>query len=320
MALPNWQNRTVWTANNLMIMRGMDSETVDLVYLDPPFNSNRNYAAPDGSQAEGAAFDDTWVVNDMELEGHLAEWIDYAGKHNANLRNVLLATMTASDKFYLVHMAMRLVELHRLLKPTGSIYMHCDPTMSHYLKLVMDAIFDRGNFRNEIVWCYHAGGTSQNHFPRKHDLIFLYGKDATRSLHNVIRGIPYEGYDAFDSDGNIRVNAGYSLDGKMVPDWWVVSQMSSTSKERTGYPTQKPLVLLQRIIRASSNPGDMVLDPFAGSGTTCVAAEIEGRQWTGIDESDKATKLIVERASSDQGLFQCQVHNRVDVPVRTIDS
>ena len=138
MAIANWKNHTIWTGDNLAIMRGMNSESVDLIYLDPPFNSKQDYAAPIGSEAAGAEFKDTWTLSDVD-----AEWINLIESKNPALYRVLLAAMTASDKSYLVYMAARILEMRRLLKPTGSIYLHCDPTMSHYLKLVMDAIFGR---------------------------------------------------------------------------------------------------------------------------------------------------------------------------------
>lgn len=143
----NWADKTVFTGDNLPRLRGMNSETVDLIYLDPPFNSKTDYAAPIGSKAAGAAFKDTWSLSDID-----AEWINQMEVKHPALWRVLLVAMTPSDKSYLAYMAVRLLEMHRLLKPTGSIYLHCDPTMSHYLKLVMDAIFGRRAFRSEIVW------------------------------------------------------------------------------------------------------------------------------------------------------------------------
>ena len=143
----NWANQTIWTGDNLNIMRGMNSESVDLIYLDPPFNSKANYAAPIGSKAAGAAFKDTWTLSDIDVE-----WINLIEAKHPALYRVLLAAMTASDKSYLAYMAARLLEMRRILKPSGSIYLHCDPTMSHYLKLLMDSIFGRGAFRSEITW------------------------------------------------------------------------------------------------------------------------------------------------------------------------
>lgn len=144
---PNWANQTIWTGDNLNIMRGMNSASVDLIYLDPPFNSKANYAAPIGSKAAGAAFKDTWTLSDIDVE-----WINLIEAKHPALYRVLLAAMTASDKSYLAYMAARLLEMKRVLKPEGSVYLHCDPTMSHYLKLLMDSIFGRGAFRSEITW------------------------------------------------------------------------------------------------------------------------------------------------------------------------
>ena len=155
----NWANQTIWTGDNLPIMRGMNSASVDLIYLDPPFNSKANYAAPIGSKAAGAAFKDTWTLSDVD-----AEWVNLMEAKHPALHRVLLAAMTPSDKSYLAYMAVRLLEMRRILKPTGSIYLHCDPTMSHYLKLVMDAVFGRKAFRNEIVWSYQRWTGGTRHF------------------------------------------------------------------------------------------------------------------------------------------------------------
>ncbi len=156
----NYVNRTIWTRDCLDILRGMNSECVDLIYLDPPFNSNANYAAPIGSQAAGAAFKDTWSLSDVD-----AEWVNLIEAKYPALQRVLLAAMSDSDKSYLVYMAARLLEMRRVLKPTGSIYLHCDPTMSHYLKLLMDAVFGRRSFRNEIIWAYRGGGFPDTTLP-----------------------------------------------------------------------------------------------------------------------------------------------------------
>ena len=167
-----------------MIMRGMNSECVDLIYLDPPFNSNTNYAAPIGSEAAGAEFKDTWTLTDVDVE-----WINLIEAKHPQLCRVLLAAMTKSDKSYLIYMAIRLLEMKRLLKPTGSIYLHCDPTMSHYLKLVMDAIFGKRNFRNEIVWLRYSGRSKgSQHTPKSlgvHNdyLLFYAASPETKMVH-----------------------------------------------------------------------------------------------------------------------------------------
>ena len=166
----NWKNQTIWTGDNLPIMRGMNSDSVDLIYLDPPFNSKANYAAPIGSKAAGAEFKDTWTLSDVD-----AEWINLMEAKHPVLHRVLLAAMTNSDKSYLAYMAVRLLEMRRLLKPTGSIYLHCDPTMSHYLKLVMDAVWGRANFRNEVIWRYKKYQKAvMRHFTRNADRLLFY--------------------------------------------------------------------------------------------------------------------------------------------------
>ena len=147
----------------------MNSESVDLIYLDPPFNSKANYAAPIGSKAAGAAFKDTWTLSDVD-----AEWVNLIEAKHPALYRVLLAAMTSSDKSYLAYMAARLLEMRRVLKPTGSIYLHCDPTMSHYLKLVMDAVFGRRNFRNEIVWKRQSAHSRARRYGPVHDVLLYY--------------------------------------------------------------------------------------------------------------------------------------------------
>lgn len=171
MADRNFSGRTIWTGDCLEIMRGLNSETVDLIYADPPFNSKQDYAAPIGSAAAGAAFKDTWTLSDID-----AEWIDLIESKHPRVWRVLLAAMTDSDKSYLAYMAARLLEMPRLLKPTGTIYVHCDPTMSHYLKLLMDAIFGRRNFRNEIIWAYRRWPSKHPNFQRMHDVILRYSR------------------------------------------------------------------------------------------------------------------------------------------------
>lgn len=174
---PNWRNRTLWTGDNLPILRGMNAASVDLIYLDPPFNSNADYAAPIGSRAAGAEFSDTWTLSDVD-----AEWINLIEAKHPRVYRVLLAAMTDGDKSYLAYMAARLLELRRVLKPAGSIYVHCDPTMSPYLRLLMDAIFGRRNFQNEVIWSYRRWPAKQKRFQRMHDVLLFYtGGGITRS-------------------------------------------------------------------------------------------------------------------------------------------
>lgn len=362
---PNFANRTIWTGDNLYILRGMNSESVDLIYLDPPFNSKTNYAAPIGSKAAGAAFKDTWNLSDLDVE-----WINLLDKKNqAVLRRVLLAAMTPSDKSYLVYMAVRLLEMRRVLKPTGSLYLHCDPTMGHYLKLLMDSMFGKGQFRNEIVWKRFNFHADARRFGVISDRIFFYSKSPDYIFNRVRvpyskkyinakfthredhrryrlsdltppsgRGPVYEFHGVtrawrltedkmrkLDQEGRIYSKSKIpqlkryldEMPGQAVPDLWMdVNAINPMAKERTGYPTQKPRALLERIIQASSNEGDTVFDPFCGCATTCVASEWLNRQWVGIDISEKAAELIQVRMKKELGLFYRGVH-RTDIPKRT---
>ena len=321
----NIKPKTIFTGDNLPIMRGMNSESVDLIYLDPPFNSNANYAAPIGSKAAGAEFKDTWTLDDVDNA-----WLDLIETKYPALNRIIHAAMTNSDKSYLIYMAARLLEMKRILKDTGSIYLHCDPTMSHYLKLVMDAVFGKGNFRNEIVWCYQIGARSKKQFGRKHDAILFYSKSTNYVFDSDAVRIERQKTHMkveTDSEGHtwhVKKDAKsgkvyrYPTDlGVLCPDWWVgIQQLNRNQKERTGYPTQKPLALLDRIIKASSNKGDVVFDPFCGCATTLVTADRLQRDWIGIDISEKAAELVVERIEADQGLFQ-EIIARTDIPKRT---
>ena len=358
----------------------MNSETVDLIYLDPPFNSNRNYSAPIGSEAAGAAFKDTWTLSDVDEAWHgeiadrdpaLYAIVDAAGlSHGKGMKS------------YLIMMAVRLLEMRRLLKPTGSIYLHCDPTASHYLKTLMDAIYGPGNFRSDIVWKRKAGrGETQNaaiRFGVTSDVLLFYARSSETILNRQYRPnnpayiaskfthvdplrrryrldnltspsprpnlvYEYKGYKPpkngwavsrermkqMDREGRIyfpsdkskrlqRVRFLDELPGETVDTLWDdIPPINSRAQERIGYPTQKPLALLDRIIRASSNEDDMVLDPFCGCATALVAADRINRQWAGIDLSPLAARLVLKRLRDDRGpLFDDVVH-RTDFPTRT---
>ncbi len=310
----NIKPKTVFTGDNLPIMRGINSESVDLIYLDPPFNSKTNYAAPIGSAAAGAEFKDTWTLSDVDNA-----WLDLIETKYPALNRVIHAAMTNSDKSYLIYMAVRLLEMHRILKDTGAIYLHCDTTMSHYLKLVMDAVFGKGNFRNEVIWHYYnVASTSRKFIGRKHDTIFFYAKSDATSFNWDSMREPYSSDSNWVKASGSYGDARYSPNekGKLMHDVWRIPTINNMAKERTGYPTQKPLTLLAHIIKASSNEGDVVLDPFCGCATTCVAADRLQRDWIGIDISEKAAELVVERIKTDQGLFQ-EIIARTDIPKRT---
>ena len=342
---PNWASQTIWTADNLDIMRGMNSASIDLIYLDPPFNSKANYAAPLGSEAAGAAFKDTWGLNDINLAWHGEIKHEHKG-----LYALLQATRQVhgdSMMSYLIYMAIRIMEMKRLLKPTGSIYLHCDPNASHYLKLLMDAIFSKANFRNEIVWHYEKWTNAAKYHQRNHDVVLFYAAGPTANFNKLYgektlrqAQLLKKGYNTGSSSGRkiVRIydkenpnvkrkmadwlreeRAIYEVPkpkGKALPDVWQMSALNGRAKERLGYPTQKPLALLQRIINASSNEGDIVLDPFCGCATACIAAEKLGRQWAGIDISAKAADLVKLRMERELGLFYQGTH-RTDNPKRT---
>ena len=321
MSRPNWSNQSIWTGDNLDIMRGMNSASVDLIYLDPPFNSKADYAAPIGSMAAGAAFKDTWTLTEVDVE-----WINLIEAKHPALHRVLLAAMTASDKSYLAYMAARLLEMHRLLKPTSSIYLHCDPTMSHYLKLVMDAIFGRRQFRNEIIWHYRRWTGKARRFQRLHDVVLFYSKSddyvfnklytdyTTGSKERKEQGVLHR----FKRGEEPHLVSVGEVDKKGVAenDVWHIPFIAPSAKERTGYPTQKPLALLRRVIEASSRAGDTVLDPFCGCATACIAAEQLQREWVGVDISPKAAELVQMRMRKELGLFFNGVH-RTDISQRT---
>ena len=297
--------RHLHVGDNLEVMRGMEGETVDLVYLDPPFNSNKNYKIvfrgpsvlkPD---AHLPAFEDVWIWDDVS-EGVLDAMLS-ANRGQAIAETLAgLLKVVGRDRLmaYLVNMTPRLIEVYRLLKPTGSVYLHCDPTASHYLKVIMDAVFGRENFRNEIVWCYRGGGVPRRNFARKHDVILRYSKS------NVYTFNPQYGEYSDASKALVNARGGTSIDGRErdldrgahMPDWWSdINSLQTWSPERTGYPTQKPVRLLERIIRSSSNEGDVVMDPFCGCGTTMVAAERLGRSWIGIDVEPMALSVLRDR-------------------------
>ena len=221
-------------------------------------------------------------------------------------------------------MSVRLMEMRRLLKAAGSIYLHCDPTASHYLKLIMDCVFGPKNFRNEIAWCYRGGGVPKSDFARKHDTLLRYAKSPKVVFNVDAVRIPYLSDSserleytarAFRPSGvydNYRPNP----KGKHPDDWWQMQPIMPSSKERVGYPIQKPLRLLERIIKASSNEGDVVFDPFCGCATALVAAETLDRKWIGIDLSSLAAKLVKQRLRKGGELFY-KIHHRTDIPHRT---
>ena len=349
-------------------MRGLNSNTVDLVYLDPPFNSNRNYSAPVGSKAAGAAFKDMWTLSDIDECEH-GELADRSPK----TYEVIKAARSVAGKgmqSYLIFMAVRLLEMRRLLKDSGSIYLHCDDTAGAYLKLLMDAMFGRNNYRNEITWQRTASLAKGSQyksrmFGRTADRIFIYSVSANYHFEEVFGEITTaeldERFPKVDDQGRryntanpifrspsagARPNLCYTYKGvtNPHPSGWRVSKSklmemdkrgeiiwrggkrplrktyakdykgkplgnvwtdisNARGAQSTGYPTQKPLALLERIIEASSNEGDVVFDPFCGCATTLVAAHKLKRSWIGCDLSPLAVKLVNQRIRELQPFF-----------------
>ena len=276
-------------------------ESVDLIYLDPPFNSNANYnilfGKGNGVSAQMRGFTDTWKWSEAAAERVAS--IEKATANPIHDATVAFRQLLGESGMlaYLTYMGERLAVMRDLLKPTGSIYLHCDPTASHYLKTLMDSIFGGKHFRNEIAWCY-TGPSSPNmmQYPRKHDYILFYTNNSTRDWTWNQPRIPHDPSLRLRGDWGEDAEAerkAYLARGKPLESWWVdIIPLMRNTKERLGYPTQKPLKLLERIIAASSNPGDLVLDPFCGCGTTIVAAHNLDRRWPGIDISPVAIDLI----------------------------
>ncbi len=289
-------------------MEKWEDNCVDLIYLDPPFNSKTNYnmlfAGLDDDKIQYRAFTDTWSWNAAAGQRYGAYEAAMGRPGRGAVVGLYQILGGCGMTAYLTYMAERLAEMQRILKPTGSIYLHCDPTASHYLKIIMDDIFGKENFRNEIIWAYPPGGRGPKYgFHRKHDVILYYSKSDQPCFTRQYTALSEDAISKFtqvDEDG--RAYKEYpggrtyldDIKGRPVPDCWtdVHSLGQTQSKERLGYATQKPLALLKRIVEASSNEGDLVLDPFCGCGTAIEAAHLLNRRWAGIDISSFAIDLI----------------------------
>lgn len=366
---------SLYFGDNLFVLRDeIKNESVDLVYLDPPFNSKRDYnllfKTPKGhdSDAQIAAFDDTWHWGE-QAEREFAELLHQENTDVSEMIQSLRRFLKESDLMaYLVMMTNRLLELHRILKPTGNLYLHCDPTASHYLKVVLDAIFTTGYFENEIIWRrQNAKGLAFTRFASNHDVILKYAKSKDRIWHpqykehdpeylenfykfvdpengrkyrlgdltNPNKDRPNLTYEflgvtrvwrwtkermqkAYDDGLVIQSKPGGvpqfkryldEQEGTPIDDIWDdILPIQAQSAERLGYPTQKPLALLERIIQSSSNEGDIVLDPFCGCGTAVHAAETLKREWIGIDITHLAISLIEKRMKDAFPNISFEIH------------
>ena len=383
---------TLYYGDNLEILRNTEyfpDACVDLIYLDPPFNSNRNYnvlfKAPSGadSEAQITAFEDTWEWGPTAEATYRELIMDAPDKVSTAIEALLNLIDRNPMMAYLVMMTARLVELRRVLKPTGSLYLHCDPTASHYLKIVLDAIFGLENFRNEVIWkrsSAHSDRSQGNvlHMGRIHDVVLFYtaSEEATRNtvftphdeeyirkfynkvddqgrryrLDNLLgpggasKGNPYyevmgvsrywrysrermaklikEGRIIQTKPGNVPMYKRYldEMPGVSLQDLWTdIRPLAGHAKERLGYPTQKPEALLERIIRASSNEGDIVLDPFCGCGTAIAAAHKLNRKWIGIDITHLSIALQKYRLQDMFELVSGQDYKVIGEP-KTVDA
>lgn len=357
----NWKNRTLFHGDNLEMLRGMNSESVDLIATDPPFNKGRDFHATPDSLTAGSKFQDRWSWdNDVHQS-----WIDQIeDDHPKLMQAIRCARETHSDSMgaFLCFLSVRLLAMHRVLKHTGSIYLHCDQTANSYIRTVLDAIFGANNFVNEIIWKRHAGGKkTSKRYAMQVDSIFVHAKNTQSMFFDIpmkdhdpeyiakvyrnndddgrgpyrisdlskpdIYGYRYDykGYPhpangwrcpestmkQYDKDGllyfpkNPTGRIGFkrflnTTKGRPIGNLWEDIQMlQDRSPERVGYPTQKPVALYERIIKASCPDNGIVLDPFAGCATTCVAAERLGRQWVGIDLWNNASAVVARRMQNE---------------------
>ena len=274
----------------LDVMKGMDTGSIDLIYSDPPYNTGVDWGE----------FNDEWSPDDVK-----GEWLvelEAAHPSITLLIKIIMREKGLGAWSYMAMILVRLFEMRRILKDSGSIYIHVDQGMSHYVKLGMDIIFGRHKFQNEIIWAYRTGGVSKSRFARKHDNIFFYTKTEkytfNESKEKSYVSAASAGMKAYGHKGKeymLMEDEGGVYRQVVMRDVWHIDATGTVSHERLGYPTQKPLELLKRIVAASSNEGDVVLDPFCGSGTTLLAAQSMNRRWIGIDKNPNAIRIAESR-------------------------
>ncbi len=340
----NFPNNVLYEADNLDILRGMNSDTVDLIATDPPFNTKRNRAGSAGFYVDNWKWGDTGILPDQWKWNEVhPKWLEeIKDDHPALYKAIDAARDCQGDDTaaFLCFLSVRLLEMHRVLKPTGSIYLHCDPTASHYIKMLMDAVFGKKNFQNEIVWHYQTGGVSKKRFARKHDVILFYVKtDKYRFYPDAVRMPRTEkALKRAQNPKGARIAAD-NTDKLPLDVWTDIPALNPMARERTGSPDQKPLALYERIVKASSNEGGLVLDPFCGCATTIIAANNLNRRWVGIDrrvdarfhiltrlmgipkkERDRLKKFATDSAWLEKQMDNFDVYYCAEAPERTDDS
>jgi len=334
----------LYYGDNLTRMQQMGKNAVDLIYLDPPFNSKQNYnmiyktmtGLPVPDQA--VAFCDTWTLDTEKLRvaKSMPVLMRESGVEDYYIefwRLWMNSLRTARPQLlaYLVYMVERLIHMKKILGPEGSIWLHCDPTVSHYIKVMMDGIFGHKNFRNEIIWCYKTGGRAKGHFPKKHDVLLWYSKsdkfifnyDAISlprdfsTMHEPILIDPVDGRRYQTNRKNGKEYRYYEDKGVLPNDYWtdIPALNPADKKQRLGYPTQKPIALVERIIKACSDKSSVVFDPFCGCGTTIYAAEKCGRPWMGCDIAILSIKMVRESLESNWKLMEGRDFDVDGIPV-----
>jgi site-specific DNA-methyltransferase (adenine-specific) len=328
---PNFSNRTLFHGDNLDFLRGINTETVHLIATDPPFNKNRDFHATPNSLSKGASFTDKWRWEEDVCE----EWGDAIKDNRPGAWAVIEAARIAAGKdmaAFLCWLGVRLLEMHRILREDGSLYLHIDHTAQAWVKCLLDSIFGRSNFRNEIVWYYKTGGVSKRWFGRKHDTILFYTKSGNYTF-NPQQERSYLSHKYGFSNVTVHQDEQgyYTVVG--ARDVWDIPALRGNQPESMGYPTQKPLALYERIVKAGSNEGDIVLDLFCGCATTLIAAERLQRRWVGMDIGDGAHQMLLNRLAAEglgvpeaadvqsgqQSLTFNHITYAVEPPVRTDD-
>ena len=347
----NFKTGTIWNLDNLDLMRGMNSETVDLIALDPPFKKQKPFKSKMNSQTVDRLFeyidlcrdgrdidfartaeeyimqlmndkneiwmqfDDAWYLNQVKKEQLVVLEQNYPDIYK------FINSITEDDmKAYMIFMAVRILEMHRVLRKSGSLYLHCDQAANSYLRILLDIVFGSNNLRNQIIWSYASGGASKRQFAKKHDTILYYTKDKDyvfnlqkeKSYNRDYKPYRFKGVEEFQDQIGwyTLVNA---------RDVWHINMVGRTSKERLGYPTQKPLALLQRIVAASTNEGDIVFDPFAGCATAIDAAYSLNRRWIACDISYMSVILLRLRLEGPGTLLNNYIYKRTEIEPPTRD-